>query len=194
MELTDKYYQENYQTFYDTTVNADVSDLYARFLKYVSPGAYILDFGCGSGRDTKAFIDKGFSVVAMDKSADLCRLAGELTGADVKCADFSELSEMNTYDAVWACASLLHVKYSELLSILSKVYCALKNKGIIYMSFKLGDFEGYRNGRWYTDMNEDRFRSLGVDEIGFEIVEIWYSSDVRKDVNDKWFNVILKKK
>ena len=66
MNITKRYYQDNYQDFFDSTVKADVTPLYDHFLKYVPTKGYILDLGCGSGRDTKAFLDKGYQVDAVD--------------------------------------------------------------------------------------------------------------------------------
>ena len=57
MSITERYYKDNSQEFFDSTINADVNPLYDHFLKYVPNNGYILDLGCGSGRDTKAFLD-----------------------------------------------------------------------------------------------------------------------------------------
>lgn len=75
MSITEQYYQENSQEFFDSTVTADVTPLYDHFLKYVPENGYILDLGCGSGRDTKAFLNKGYQVDAIDGSEELCALA-----------------------------------------------------------------------------------------------------------------------
>ena len=80
-----------------------------RFLACLPAGAAILDFGCGSGRDAKAFLELGFSVEASDGSEELCRRASELTGIPVKRMLFSELSAADRYDGIWACASILHL-------------------------------------------------------------------------------------
>ena len=37
----------------------------------------ILDFGCGSGRDSKYFLEKGYTVRAIDGSEKLCELASK---------------------------------------------------------------------------------------------------------------------
>lgn len=193
MNKTLLYYHEKSSEFFDSTVNADVSSLYGRFLKYVPMGSKILDFGCGSGRDTKAFLNMGFDVDAIDGSKKLCEMSTEYTGIDVQCQDFMSLECINEYDAIWACASLLHLPSVNLPIVLAKMKDALKTSGIMYLSFKLGTYEGERGGRYYTDMDSERFRTL-IDSIPeICVLEEWCSDDVRMDNNGKWYNVILEK-
>lgn len=193
MNITKKYYQDNSKEFFDSTICADVSSLYDHFLKYVPMKGYILDLGCGSGRDTKAFMNRGFCVDAIDGSEELCELASEYTGISVRCMDFSELSVKEKYDAVWSCASLLHVESKVLREILAKVRYSLRDGGVLYMSFKYGDYEGERDGRYFNDMNEEKFdKSFGTMK-DWIIVEKWISEDVRREKNNQWFNVILRK-
>ena len=118
------------------------------------PESYILDFGCGSGRDTKYFLEHGYWVDAVDGSVELCRIASEFTGIEVRQMLFQELQEKEKYDGIWACASVLHVPKIELANILQKMCNAVKTDGIIYTSFKYGDFEGERSGRFFSDFTE----------------------------------------
>ena len=190
---TKLYYDNQAQDFFDSTVSADVSLLYERFLKYIQANGHILDFGCGSGRDTKAFHDMGYTVSALDGSEELCKLAREYSGIPVKCADFLSLNEQSSYDAIWACASIIHVPSDQLLVLLGKMRDAVVDDGIIYASFKYGDFEGERNGRFFVDMTEERFHDLLGKVDGLTIVEEWTSGDVRADKTGSWYDVILRK-
>ncbi len=187
------YYNKIANSYFNTTVNADVNALYDRFLRYVSKGAKILDLGCGSGRDVKAFLDMGYDVDAIDGSEELARLASEYTGIQVKCMDFNQLNENSVYDAVWACASLLHVTSQNLPNIMARIRRALKTSGVVYASFKHGDFEGVRDDRYYTDMTSERLAEVLNKTGGFSIVEEGYSDDVRAENNTVWYNVILRK-
>ena len=193
MSTTKNYYQENSQDFFSSTVSADVSELYDHFLKYVPEKGTILDFGCGSGRDTKAFLDRGFKAEAIDGSEELCKLASEFTGTTVRCMDFIDFDSKDRYDAVWACASLLHVSSTDLPIILTKLKEALHTGGVMYLSFKYGEFEGERNGRFFLDMTEATFRKT-LDQVpGLSIVEEWTSEDARPDRDDLWYDAILKR-
>lgn len=58
------------------------------FLEQLAHDAYILDLGCGSGRDTLAFRKKGYYVDAIDYSEELVKKATELTGLKVRYQSF----------------------------------------------------------------------------------------------------------
>lgn len=167
-----QYYNTHACSFTNSTVAVHFSEIQDRFLKYIPNGSRILDFGCGSGRDAKYFIEQGFIVEAIDGSEELCKLASEYTGINVKHRLFQELSEVEKYDGIWACASILHLPYGELTTVISKICKALKKDGCFYASFKYGDFEGMRNGRYFTDLTKDRFNVLLAGIGGFVTEEV----------------------
>lgn len=109
MDNTIEYYNQNAEQFVQGTISVDFTATQKRFLAKLSVGAYILDFGCGSGRDTKYFLDKGYLVEATDGSAELCKMASGYTGLHVKQMLFEELGESDKYDRIWACSSILHL-------------------------------------------------------------------------------------
>ena len=193
MNITEQYYHDNSQEFFDSTINADTTPLYDHFLKHVPEKGYILDLGCGSGRDTKAFLNRGYKVDAIDGSKELCALASEFTGIEVKCMDFSEIDANEKYDAIWACASLLHVEQDKLPGLIEKLRGAVKASGVFYMSFKFGDFEGERDGRFFMDMTAEKFHEILENVVGWTLVDEWDSEDVRRGKNVKWYNAILQK-
>ena len=166
-----------------------------RFLVYLKPGARILDFGCGSGRDTKYFLDRGFEADAADGSEELVRIASGYTGIEVRLMYFQDLDEKEAYDGIWACSSILHLAYRELEDVFIKMARALTSHGILYTSFKYGTAEGERNGRYFTDMTEEKMDKLLKDVNSFDILEMWVTSDVRPGrAEEKWLNMILRKK
>ncbi len=188
------YYNLNAQKFVSDTVCVDFEATQKRFTDKLPDNAFILDFGCGSGRDTKYFLAQGYQVDASDGSLELCRLASEYTGINVKNMLFQDLSAKETYDGIWACSSILHLPNYELTDIMRKMTAALKNKGIIYTSFKYGTFEGERNGRYFTDMTEEIFDGLIAETEGLTIEEHWLTFDVRPNRGEeRWLNLILRK-
>ena len=194
MVNTIDYYNRNAQNFIDGTVSVDFTQNQNVFLELLPNGAHILDFGCGSGRDTKYFLDRGYQVDAVDGSMELCRAASEYTGIPVKQMLFQELAEVEKYDGIWACASILHVKKTELPDIIRKMSLATKENGIIYVSFKYGDYEGERNGRYFTDMTETSMKELLADFPELEVEKQWITGDVRVGRGDeRWLNMILRK-
>lgn len=189
------YYDINAKSFIEGTVNVDFTYVQNKFLDNIGDVAVILDLGCGSGRDTKYFLDRGYSVEAIDGSAELCKLASTYTGIPVKHMLFQDLQEVDRYDAIWACSSILHLSYADLVEVMKKMVIALKDNGIIYTSFKYGTFEGVRNGRYFIDMTEDSLKILLQDVDGIEVEETWITSDVRPGRGEeKWLNLFLRKK
>lgn len=128
MENTLIYYNQNAEAFNQGTVYVDFKATQDRFLNKLSGACHILDFGCGSGRDTKYFLSQGHKVTAADGSEELCKLASGYTGIRVKHMLFQDLDEENTYDAVWACSSILHLTYNELKTVLNKMAQAVRRR------------------------------------------------------------------
>ena len=194
MNTTINYYNLNAKNFIENTQNADMHLAQEKFLQLLPRSASILDFGCGSGRDTKYFLEKGYQVAAIDGSAELCRLAGNFTGIKVKEMLFQELDEIGVYDGIWACSSILHLPKQELLPVIQKMCIALKDNGVIYTSFKYSNFEGERNGRYFTDFMEDTFREFIKVIPELTVEDQWITLDVRPGRGEeKWLNLILRK-
>lgn len=188
------YYNQNADTFFTGTVSVDFSQIQNKFLNCFKEGAYILDFGCGSGRDTRYFLEAGMKVDAVDGSEEMCRIASEYTGMKVKQMLFQELNVHDKYDGIWACASILHLPKNDLKSVLQKMAAALKKHGIIYTSFKYGEFEGERNGRYFTDFTIEMFQIFIQDIDHLQIKEDWITGDIRPGRGDeRWLNLILQK-
>ena len=184
------FYNKNAEEYASKTFKTDMSDSCDRFLKHVAPGGKILDLGCGSGRDSVYFMEHGYEVCAVDGSEELCRIASENTGLQVRQMLFQELDYAGEFDGVWACASLLHVPGDDLPDVLAKVYGSLKDGGVFYTCFKYGESEEIRDGKYYTDMTEERIELL-LHESGFEILELYVTGDSLGDRPElRWVNVI----
>lgn len=203
-----KYYDDNAQSFIDNTINVDMLDLYARFEQRLPQGTHarILDLGCGSGRDSIYFASLGHKITAIDGSQKLIDLAKNTACKNFvqhlnitrHCLRFNEIAMQpwkNHFDGIWACASLLHVPYAELPDLLTDLLNLLKPDGVLYASFKYGDSERVDDGRFFCDMDEDRWTK--VKEIirakHFDISdeEIWLTQDKRTNRTGMWFNVVF---
>ena len=190
MDKTIEYYDSNADGYYDSTVNLDMSAQYSMFEKRLYADAHILDLGCGSGRDAKYFLDQGYEVAAIDGSEKLCKKASALTGIEVRNILFRDLDYIEEFDGVWACASLVHVNSEELPEILKKISASLKDDGILYASFKMGDFSGERDGRYYTDLTEESITKIINMIPEFSIQESAISDDIRDGMDNQWISVI----
>ena len=133
-------------------------------------------------------------MVSVDGSKKLCEFASHYIGQDVINSTFQDFKSNIKFDGVWACASLLHLPYEELKKVMKNISTMIKLEGYFYLSFKYGDFEGERNGRYFTDMTEEKFKELIKDMKEYKLIEKHITEDVRAlRENEKWLNVILKK-
>ena len=166
---------------------------YYRFLEHVPDGGRILDFGCGTGRDARNFAKMGYEVEATDGSEELCKLASEYAGLEVRHEDFFDLDRTDCYDGLWALASILHVERKRMPALLELMARSLKKGGCMFIMVVNGDFDGTRWGRHYSDYTEDSFRELlesaGLSEL--EIIEAWTGKLQRGET--LWLNMIIKK-
>ncbi len=194
MDNTLKYYNQNAEDFVQGTLSVDFKQTQDRFLSKLQAGAYILDFGCGSGRDTKYFLENGYQMDATDGSEELCKMASDYTGIKVKQMLFEELCDIDKYDGIWACSSILHLSKETLLSVLKRMATSLKEEGVVYTSFKYGNFEGERNGRYFIDFTIETFKEYILEIPELQIEEYWITGDVRPGRGEeKWLNLILRK-
>ena len=158
MGPTDQYYDQFAAEFFGSTVGVDMAQIHQRFLAELTPGARILDAGCGSGRDARAFSEAGFQVTAFDASAELARLASTHCGFEVAVRRFEDVDEVETFDGIWCCASLLHVPLAAMPATLDRLWRALRPGGTLYLSFKHGTGERVHGGRRFTDADEATLR------------------------------------
>ena len=181
------YYNQNVTTFIADTISVDLKDTQNKFINAL-PGDKILDLGCGSGRDTKYFLE----VTAVDGSEELCKRASDYLGIPVYHMLFQELDLEDEYNGIWACSSILHLPKDELRTVFYKMVTALKSSGVIYTSFKYGDYEGMRNERFFTDFTEETFCRFIENVKGLKVKCQWITGDARSDRSDeKWLNLIL---
>ena len=192
--MTLHYYQNHAQDFFDGTVNVDMTPLYEAFTQHLPHGARVLDAGCGSGRDAKAFNEMGYQVDAFDASSAMVELAKQHTGLPVQLMTFSEIDGKAQYDGIWCCASLLHVPSSGLPAVMQRLADALKPGGVWYVSFKYGNGERVQGERRFTDLNEMELRRLLNNMTEIDIFSQWITKDNRPDRDELWLNAILKKK
>ncbi|EAW26072.1 tellurite resistance protein-related protein [Alteromonadales bacterium TW-7] len=187
------YYNNNAQIFSDSTLNVDMSALYAEFLPHVKQHGHILDAGCGSARDAAYFKNQGFTVSAFDASPALAKLASNYLQQPVEIKTFQELECVNKYDGIWCCASLLHVPKAELPQVFLKLQKALKPDGVLYVSFKYGTQERVHNGREFTDLNESALTALINSHTKLKIIKQWQTVDQRPGRESQvWLNALIK--
>ena len=187
---TNEFYAEHADEYFDRTVGANLEHLYQRFLPLLPAGAQILDAGCGSGRDMKAFKERGYRPYGIDASPDLVRLAHKFSGVECEVKRLQDVDWDAEFDGVWACASLLHLPKRELPLVLSYLRKALRTGGALFATVQSGVGERLApDGRFFADYMSEEFL-LSVRLAGFNVVEAWQSEDAlpnRRSVG--WVNV-----
>jgi SAM-dependent methyltransferase len=188
------YYDANAERFTQETVAVDMGSLYRPFLAEFPAGGHILDAGCGSGRDTVAFLRMGYAVTAFDASAEMARRASAAACIPVSVLRFQDLECREQFDAIWACASLLHVRRAEIDDVLGRLTRALRPGGVWYMSFKTGHGEEMQGGRLFNDYTDLELRDLVARHRALCMLQLWETTDLRPDRDKElWLNVLVRR-
>ncbi len=193
MNETLSYYNKNAPGFVASTFTMSMSSLYERFLPKVPRGGHILDAGCGSGRDALFFHQRGYRVSAFDGSEAVTSLARQTTGLPVAHRTFAHVTEVDRYDGIWACASLLHLPEPEICDAIARLWAALKPGGAFYLSFKFGRGGRQDNGRYFFDADEETARRWLVNIPELKRSELWRTLDQRPDRRTEWLNILVDK-
>jgi mutator protein MutT len=203
---TAEFYSNNASTYYDDTLANDVNHVCERFLSalhmpskrsLLSSNAdkqHILDLGCGAGRDSKVFIDAGFTVTALEASKELAVLAEEHIGQPVLNMRYQQLQVKNTYDGIWACASLLHCPKSQIEYVMQNCIDALKEGGVFYFSFKHGEGERLDDwGRFFNDYTVESLKDLIAKFDELDVIELWQETELLRGKDQTWINGLVRK-
>lgn len=187
------YYNNNAEKYLETTKDFDASYLYNLFLPHLPKGGKILDAGCGSGRDTKYFLEHGYDVTAIDGSEKLASLASQHSGTNVQTMRFQDMVFDNEFDGVWASASLLHVPKIEIEDVLKKIYHSLKKNGVFYASFRYGEEECDEGDRYFNDQTEKSLSDLLNTMGSIEILHMSIPDSLKSRRGFKFVSSVLKK-
>jgi SAM-dependent methyltransferase len=189
-----QYYDENADLYFANTVGLDVGPLRDRFLKHVPANARLLDAGSGSGRDTLAFLQRGYAVEAFDASPNLAALSSRLTGLKTRVLRLEDFHDYLRFDGIWACASLVHVPLASMNVVLGQLRQALRSGGVLYVSFKEGHDETIsEDGRRFTNFDSDSLRAL-LKHAEFSVPDVWSSEGMKAlGSPERWINAIAVK-
>lgn len=159
------FYQTNARSYVDARPDEASANL-VTFLSNVPMGASILELGCGSGANALEMERRGYRVDASDGVAAMVSIANERLSFGARMMRFDQLEAIDEFDAVVACASLLHVPTNELPDILRRIWRALKPNGWHYASFKTDGLPGWdKHGRYYNYADQQSaevaYRSAG---------------------------------
>lgn len=169
--MTQSYYSQHAFSYAEATAHLEPVDALFQMRDFLPPPAYILDAGCGSGRDSAWFRRRGYAVDPFDLCPELCEEARRRFSVPARVASILDLAINAEYDGVWACASLVHFNRDEACCALRNLSRALKPGGYLYFSVKEGQGESLDSlGRFYRYWSVDEIRVLlreAAPQLGF---------------------------
>jgi SAM-dependent methyltransferase len=188
------FYEANAKAYAEQTAGADLNHLYSPFLALLPKGARILDVGCGGGRDLKVFGQRGYRPHGIDPSPALAKIASERSGCETSIGRVEQLEFESDFDAVWACASLLHLPMNVLPQALGRIRRALVKEGILFLSMQRGVGEGFDEDGRFVARYESAALRAALTTANFQLLDVWQSEDGlpgREAI--KWLNLLAKK-
>ena len=189
------YYRNNAMDYVRRTIDLKFTrHICQRFLELLAPNSLILDLGCGSGRDSHFFLDQGHRIVAVDPVEAIAAYAAKYLCHPVRIQKAEDLAEIDTYDGIWACASLLHIPRSRIEATFKVLFNALKLQGIWYMSFKQGETESQdRDQRFFNNYSRPLMEQLLQQHPELSIIEMSESKSILRGKTQVWLNILVKK-
>lgn len=189
------HYERHAREFRDGTMDHDVSQNIEALLAAIGrPGAHkILDFGCGPGRDLLTFRSLGHDPIGLDGCEQFVEMARSHSQVEVWHQDFLALSlPDDTFDGVFANASLFHVPGTALPAVLCQLQRTLKPGGVLVCSNPRGHDEGWRGERYGCYMQLEGWQGL-LEDAGFELMDHYYRPSGLPRHDQAWLVMVLRK-
>ncbi len=193
-KVTLAHYDNSAESFWQGTKDHDVSQNIEAFLNALPEDVAldILDFGCGPGRDVHTFKTLGHNPVGLDGSLSFCEMARKHSACPVLHQQFLSLDlQENTFDGIFANASLFHVPSKELPRVLLELNRALRPNGILFTSNPRGNVEGW-NGQRYGHYMELEVSKKFMETAGFEIIHYYYRPEGLPCEQQPWLAIVSK--
>jgi 2-polyprenyl-3-methyl-5-hydroxy-6-metoxy-1,4-benzoquinol methylase len=189
-----EYYDKNADQYLNKTLFLDLSGLYKEFEAYVTKRGRILDAGCGVGRDTRYFIEHGYTVISLDASKEMVRKCNEYPHAFCLNISFEDLNFNEEFDGIWCCGSLLHLTSEEGKKAIRRLTTSLKVQGVMFVSLKKGEGNKKSEGRFFQYYNESSVGELYKGDLRLEVVKVWVTKSLVPEERHDWVNLLLRRK
>ena len=187
------FYQKNYKAYHQKTFSIDPSSFLEPLARRLPAEAFIMDVGCGSGRDLLWMKNKGFDVIGFERSPELAELARKNAGCEVIEGDF-ETYDFSTIlvDAVMLVGAMVHTPYERFAKVFKNITAAISSRGKVLITLKegQGDRSDADNRTFYL-WQDQKAREM-FDILGFEVRD--FSKAVSKTGSgDVWMSYVLDK-
>ncbi len=192
------HYDAHAASFWEGTKDHDVTQNYRALLgNMLAEAPYrILDLGCGPGRDLAYFESLGHEAVGVDGCPTFCAMARRHSGCEVLEQDLLALDlPAESFDGIFANASLFHVPTAEVPRVLGELREALRARGVLFASNPRGhNEEGWQGERFGCHWDLERWRSLVAAADGFEEIEHYYRPPGKPRHEQPWLATIWRKR
>ena len=191
-KFTIAHYENNAESFRVGTKDHDVSQNIAAFLGALPKDKKldILDFGCGPGRDVNVFKEMGHRPIGLDGSKEFCKMTQQLSNFPILNQRFLHLElEDNSFDGIFANASLFHVPSLELPRVLRELHTSLRKGGILFSSNPRGNAEGWQ-GQRYGHYMEFEVSDIYLKQSGFKIIDHYYRPSGKPRERQPWLAIV----
>jgi SAM-dependent methyltransferase len=192
--LTLSHYESSAESFWQGTKDHDVSQNIEAFLEAMPKDKVldILDFGCGPGRDIQTFKTLGHNPVGLDGSQSFCEMARKHSSCPVLHQQFLNLElEENSFDGIFANASLFHIPSKELQRVLKELHDALRPDGVLFTSNPRGNAEGWQGQRYGHYMEIEQSKNY-LDNAGFKVIHHYYRPGGKPREQQPWLAIVSK--
>jgi len=164
-------YNAQVEKYADLVSDDKPSPILQQFMKSLPNNSYVLDLGCGPANSSVLMRNHGIRIDPVDASQEMVNYANETYDINARQATFDDLTEVDTYDGIWANFSLLHAPIQDFPRYLSAINKALVSEGIFHIGMKLGNgMHRDSIGRLYSYYSEEEL-SKHVEATGFKIIK-----------------------
>lgn len=141
---------DNIQKFYDLIAEQEAEDWYPnemllpvirRFIALLPAKPRVLDLGCGTGHESMRLKNQGADVVGVDYSANSIEIA-KARNPDIAFyeMDFTyPLDNLGSFDGIFSSASFVHMKDSQIDTVLAHLKTMHTTGGIFLALFQKGE-------------------------------------------------------
>jgi SAM-dependent methyltransferase len=133
------YYQKNYKAYHEKTFSIDPTSFLAPLAQRLPAEAFVLDVGCGSGRDLLWMKKRGFDVIGFERSYGLAELARDNVGCEVIQGDFETYDFSSIFvDAIMLVGALVHVPHERFSEVFKNITASISRRGNVLITLKEG--------------------------------------------------------
>jgi len=172
---------------------ARVDDIEETFKLISKENPFVLEIGCGSGRDAMEICKHTNNYLGIDITEKFLEIANKkVPKGKFEIADIENYIFPKNVDIIFAFASLIHSPKAIMKQIFKSIYAALNDNGVAYFSMKYKedyqeitkeDEHGIRTYYFYSTKD---IEDMATD---FNIIK----NKIRKVENQVWLEVLLQK-